>query len=105
MAGQVKVKLRKNDMVQVISGKDRGQDRAHLRIDRETGRAVVDGLEHGEEGREAEEADRQGRHHLGGGSARAVEADDRVQEVRSDADRLDARGGRDRGSAQVRGEL
>jgi large subunit ribosomal protein L24 len=44
MAGQVKVKLRKNDTVQVISGRDRGKSGRIVRIDRDTGRAVVQGL-------------------------------------------------------------
>jgi large subunit ribosomal protein L24 len=39
-----KVKLRKNDIVKVISGKDRGKTGRILRIDRETMRAVVEGL-------------------------------------------------------------
>jgi large subunit ribosomal protein L24 len=44
MAGQVKVKLRKNDHVQVISGRDRGKTGRIVRIDRAKGRAVVEGL-------------------------------------------------------------
>jgi large subunit ribosomal protein L24 len=44
MAGQVKVKLRKNDTVQVISGRERGKTGRIVRIDRAKGRAVVQGL-------------------------------------------------------------
>jgi large subunit ribosomal protein L24 len=44
MAGQVKIKLRKNDNVQVISGRERGKTGRIVRIDRDTGRAVVQGL-------------------------------------------------------------
>jgi large subunit ribosomal protein L24 len=44
MAGQVKVKLRKNDNVQVISGRDRGKTGRIVRIDHVKGRAVVEGL-------------------------------------------------------------
>jgi large subunit ribosomal protein L24 len=38
------VKLHKNDTVQVISGKDKGKTGRILRVDREAGRAVVEGL-------------------------------------------------------------
>jgi len=44
MAEQAKIKLRKNDTVTVISGKDKGKSGRVLRIDRETMRAVVEGL-------------------------------------------------------------
>ena len=44
MAGQIKIKLRKNDTVQVISGRDRGKSGRIVRIDRAKGRAVVQGL-------------------------------------------------------------
>ena len=44
MAGQIKIKLRKNDTVQVISGRDRGKSGRIVRIDRAKGRAVVAGL-------------------------------------------------------------
>jgi large subunit ribosomal protein L24 len=44
MAGQVKIKLRKNDTVHVISGRDRGKSGRIVRIDRDSGRAVVQGL-------------------------------------------------------------
>ena len=44
MAGQMKVKLRKNDTVQVISGRERGKSGRIVRIDRAKGSAVVDGL-------------------------------------------------------------
>jgi len=44
MAGQLKVKLRKNDTVQVISGRERGKNGRIVRIDRATGRAVVAGI-------------------------------------------------------------
>ena len=44
MAAQAKVKLRKNDVVKVISGRDRGKTGRIVRIDRAKGSAVVDGL-------------------------------------------------------------
>jgi large subunit ribosomal protein L24 len=44
MAGQIKIKLRKNDTVQVISGRERGKTGRIVRIDRAKGRAVVAGL-------------------------------------------------------------
>ena len=44
MTGQGKVKLRKNDTVQVISGRDRGKSGRIVRIDHGKGRAVVQGL-------------------------------------------------------------
>ncbi len=44
MAVQGKVKLRKNDTVQVISGRDRGKSGRVIRIDRAKMRAVVEGL-------------------------------------------------------------
>ena len=44
MTGQMKVKLRKNDTVQVISGRERGKNGRIVRIDRGTGRAVVAGI-------------------------------------------------------------
>jgi len=40
----VKYKLRKNDTVKVISGKERGKTGRVLRIDQEKGRAVVEGI-------------------------------------------------------------
>ncbi len=40
----VKVKLRKNDVVQVISGRERGKSGRIVRIDRAAERAVVEGL-------------------------------------------------------------
>ncbi len=44
MAVQGKVKLRKNDTVQVISGRDRGKSGRVIRIDRAKMRAVVEGI-------------------------------------------------------------
>ena len=44
MAGQIKIKLRKNDTVQVRSGRDRGKSGRIVQIDRATGRALVQGL-------------------------------------------------------------
>ena len=44
MAGQNKIKLRKNDTVRVISGRERGKTGRIVRIDRAKGRAVVEGL-------------------------------------------------------------
>ena len=44
MAGQAKVKLRKNDTVRVISGRERGKTGRIVQIDRAKGRAVVQGL-------------------------------------------------------------
>ena len=41
---EAKVKLRKNDVVKVISGRDKGKTGRILRIDREKMRAVVEGL-------------------------------------------------------------
>jgi large subunit ribosomal protein L24 len=39
-----KVKLKKNDQVMIITGKDRGKSGRILRIDRDKGRVVVEGL-------------------------------------------------------------
>ncbi len=44
MAVLGKVKLRKNDTVQVISGRDKGKSGRVIRIDRAEMRAVVEGL-------------------------------------------------------------
>jgi len=44
MSGEVASKLRKNDHVQVMSGKDRGKSGRVVKIDRAKGRAVVEGL-------------------------------------------------------------
>ena len=44
MAEQVKLKLRKNDTVRVIAGKDKGKSGRIVRIDRDAMRAVVEGL-------------------------------------------------------------
>lgn len=44
MAGQIKIKLRKNDTVRVRSGRERGKSGRIVRIDRAKGRAVVEGL-------------------------------------------------------------
>ena len=40
----MKVKLRKNDVVQVISGREKGKSGRIIRIDRAADRAVVEGL-------------------------------------------------------------
>ena len=40
----VKYKIRKNDQVQVMAGKDRGKAGRVLRVDRDRGRVVVEGL-------------------------------------------------------------
>jgi len=40
----VKYKLRREDLVQVIAGKDRGKQGKILRIDREKGRVIVSGV-------------------------------------------------------------
>jgi large subunit ribosomal protein L24 len=40
----VKYKLRKEDLVQVISGKDKGKQGKILRIDRDKGRVIVAGI-------------------------------------------------------------
>jgi len=42
--GGATVKLRKNDTVKVISGKDKGKTGRILSVDRDAGRAVVEGL-------------------------------------------------------------
>jgi large subunit ribosomal protein L24 len=39
-----KYKIKKNDQVQIMTGKDRGKSGRILRIDRERGRVVVEGL-------------------------------------------------------------
>jgi large subunit ribosomal protein L24 len=41
---KAKFKLRKNDQVQIMFGKDRGKTGRLLRIDRDKGRVVVEGL-------------------------------------------------------------
>jgi large subunit ribosomal protein L24 len=40
----VKYKIRKNDQVQIMAGKDRGKSGRVLRVDRDRGRVVVEGL-------------------------------------------------------------
>jgi len=40
----VKTKLKKDDLVQVISGKEKGKQGKIVRIDREKGRAIVQGV-------------------------------------------------------------
>jgi len=40
----VKYKLRKEDLVQVIAGKDRGKQGKILKIDHEKGRVIVSGI-------------------------------------------------------------
>ena len=44
MSGKMKIKLKKEDTVQVIAGKDAGKTGKVLRIDRNKGRVVVQGL-------------------------------------------------------------
>ena len=46
MAGSVSVKykIKKNDQVQIMTGKDRGKSGRVLRVDRDRGRVVVEGL-------------------------------------------------------------
>ncbi|NLJ46374.1 MAG: 50S ribosomal protein L24 [Treponema sp.] len=44
MENNTKIKLRKDDLVQVISGKDRGKQGKIVRIDRDKGRAIVAGV-------------------------------------------------------------
>ncbi|MDA8426963.1 MAG: 50S ribosomal protein L24 [Treponema sp.] len=41
---EIKFKLRKEDQVQVIAGKDKGKQGKIIRIDREKGRAVIHGV-------------------------------------------------------------
>ena len=40
----VKYKIRKNDQVQIVAGKDRGKSGRVLRVDRDRGRVVIEGL-------------------------------------------------------------
>jgi large subunit ribosomal protein L24 len=40
----VKYKIKKNDQVQIMAGKDRGKSGRILRIDRDRGRVVIEGL-------------------------------------------------------------
>jgi len=44
METQGKIKLRKNDTVKIIAGRDKGKSGRIIRIDREKMRAVVEGL-------------------------------------------------------------
>lgn len=44
MDNNAKFKLRKDDLVQVIAGKDRGKQGKIIRIDRDKGRAIVAGV-------------------------------------------------------------
>ncbi len=44
MDNTAKFKLRKDDLVQVIAGKDRGKQGKIIRIDRDKGRAIVAGV-------------------------------------------------------------
>jgi len=53
MSGEVASKLRKNDHVQVMSGKDRGKSGRVVKIDRAKGRAVVEGLNMGKKAMKA----------------------------------------------------
>lgn len=41
---EIKYKLRKEDLVQVVAGKDKGKQGKILKIDREKGRVIVSGL-------------------------------------------------------------
>lgn len=41
---EIKYKLRKEDLVQVMAGKDKGKQGKILKIDREKGRVIVSGL-------------------------------------------------------------
>lgn len=41
---EIKYKLRKEDLVQVMAGKDRGKQGKILKIDREKGRVIVSGV-------------------------------------------------------------
>lgn len=41
---KIHTKLKKNDLVEIITGKDRGKQGKILKIDREKGRVVVQGL-------------------------------------------------------------
>jgi len=40
----VKYKIKKNDQVQIMAGKDRGKSGRVLRVDRDRGRVVIEGL-------------------------------------------------------------
>jgi large subunit ribosomal protein L24 len=40
----VKYKIKKNDQVQIVAGKDRGKSGRVLRVDRDRGRVVIEGL-------------------------------------------------------------
>ena len=40
----VKYKIKKNDQVQIMAGKDRGKSGRVLRVDRDKGRVVIEGL-------------------------------------------------------------
>ena len=44
MSEKMKIKLKKEDTVQIVSGKDKGKSGKVLRIDREKGRVYVQGL-------------------------------------------------------------
>jgi large subunit ribosomal protein L24 len=41
---EVKYKIKKNDQVQIMAGKDRGKSGRVLRVDRDRGRVMVEGL-------------------------------------------------------------
>jgi large subunit ribosomal protein L24 len=43
--GRVRIELRKNDIVKVIAGKDKGKQGRVLSIDANTGRALVEGVQ------------------------------------------------------------
>jgi large subunit ribosomal protein L24 len=40
----IKYKIKKNDQVQIMAGKDRGKSGRVLRVDRDRGRVVIEGL-------------------------------------------------------------
>ena len=85
---RAKLKLRKNDTVKVIAGRDKGKSGRIIRIDREKLRAVVEGLNM------VKKAVKQKKQNQKGGITSieaphfAGQADDRVQEVRAHADRI-----------------
>jgi large subunit ribosomal protein L24 len=43
--GRVRIELRKNDIVKVIAGKDKGKQGRVLNVDTRTGRALVEGVQ------------------------------------------------------------
>ena len=59
---EIKYKLRKEDQVQVVAGKDKGKQGKVIRIDREKGKAIVAGCNMVKKGAEEAQADRPRRH-------------------------------------------